>query len=137
MPDSIDGLLGKAIINLRIAHRRSNIMTGPVETWRIPLYLDALGYAILSLENLNEALKWQGTDLPAFRALLRSEAFYQRMLGLGHNTIGSAIRALNKHEVPEGIVESACAYAYLHEPVRDAILAGYGITAPEPSKKPI
>ena len=128
MAEHLDDLLDEALKSLRQARKRSALLTGPLERWSIPRYLDAIGYAVRSLENLNEAVKRElGDNLPAYEALVQSKLFYHRMLGLGHITIGSVIKALDRHEVPEDVVRSACVYAYLHPKVREAIKDGYGL----------
>ena len=145
MIEPIDDLVDQAIANLRQTRKKAKLMTGPVETWSIPRYLDALGYAVRSLGNLNEAVKRDlGDNLPAYEALVQSELFYHRTLSLGHVTIGSVIKALDRHEIPEDVVRSACVYAYLHPKVMEAIKGGYGLVPlvvpvpPKPSQeKPI
>ncbi len=128
----------EALENVRKARKRRALLTGPLERWSIPRYLDALGYAVRSLENLNEAVKHElGDNLPAYEALAQSELFYHRMLGLGHVTIGAVIKALNRREVPESIVRNACVYAYLHQKVREAIKDGYGLVPLMPPEQPM
>ena len=136
MADSIDELLDEALKALRMRRKQARLMTGPVETWSIPRYLDALVYAVRSLENINDALKRQGYgDHPEHGRLQQSEIFYDKMLLLGHLTIGSVIRSLYKQEIPEDIVKAACVAAYLHPKVREAIKEGYGLIPLEPPKQ--
>ena len=136
MTEPIDDLVNEAIKNLSMRRRRARITRGPIERLRITLYLDALGYAIRSLENINDALKRQGYgDHPEHGRLQQSEIFYDKMLLLGHLTIGSVIRSLYKQEIPEDIVKAACVAAYLHPKVREAIKEGYGLIPLEPPKQ--
>ncbi|MBI3037147.1 hypothetical protein HYY73_05375 [Candidatus Woesearchaeota archaeon] len=139
MPESIDDLLDEALAVLRKGRRQAKLMTGPVERWALPNYLEALSYMIRSLEPLNEALKRLGDaeGLPAHEALQHTELFYNRMLQLGNFNIGHVIGALRKREIPEDIVRAACVNAYLHPKVREAIKEGYGLmplVPPEPKK---
>ncbi len=128
MTEPIDDLIDKAIENLRQTRKRAKLMSGPVEKWSIPRYIDALGFAMRAMDNVNEALRRQGySNHPEYERLQASELFYHRMLRLGHITIGSVIKALDRHEVPEDVVRSACVYAYLHPKVREAIKEGYGL----------
>lgn len=133
MTEPIDDLIDAAIENLGRQRRKARLTNGPIERLRITLYLDALGYAIRSIENINEVLKRQGYgDHPEYGRLQQSEIFYDKMLQHGHVTIGSVIRALRKREIPEDTVKAACVAAYLHPKVREAIKEGYGLIALEP-----
>ncbi len=138
MVESIDELLVEAQANLRNLRKQPRLMTGPVERWSIPRFLDALAYMLRSLENLNEAMKrLEDEGLPAYEALQYSERFYNETLALGHMKLGSVIKALRRRELPEEVVRLACVHAYLHREVRQAITDGYGLIplmVPEPRK---
>ena len=138
MTEPIDDLIDKAIENLRQTRKRAKLMSGPVEKWSIPRYIDALGFAMRAMDNVNEALRRQGySNHPEYERLQASELFYHFMLRLGYLNlnIGSVISALRKLEIPEETVRTAAAAAYLHRELRQAIMEGYGMIPLEPPKR--
>lgn len=94
-------------------------------------WVDALEY-VLQTDWLNEEITAVNRE-----RLIQAKNFYGELLAMNYGTIGQVVMALNKQEVPLIVVADAAPTAYLLEPVRKAIKAGYGITPLEPQKKPI
>ena len=87
-----------------------------------------------SPEWLYETLVASQTGFLNTECLQAAESFYTQMMARGYYAVGSLIKALRQHQVPEDAVKQAAKNAYFHKPLREAIRTGYGIVPLEPPK---
>ena len=152
MAQSVDELARNAVSSINLVRDKKKEITGPFESWSLVDLLDILDYVTRASNDLTKLIRREGAALIAedskldsqslprpvdYEWLLHAETFYTRLLQRGYLTVGDALKALSKGEVPKSIVQDAATGAYLHEPVREAIQAGYGIKTLEPPKKSI
>lgn len=153
MAQEFDKLVDRTVRNLQLSQAAAQSLKGQVEGWSLIALLDSLDASVKALDGITEVVQLEGREVifgadsnlsPSnlsrpedYDGLRHTYRFYDQMLQLGHLTLGSVMKALRVGAVRRELVEAAAAQAYLHEPVRATITAGYGITKFAKFPKPL